>query len=323
MRLAKLDEDVTNKVLAISIKSLDGKKLVNGGTVLSDRLIDRLINSGLNAVYIEDDNIDIQLHETLDEDKRAKVYTKLQDIFMGIEKNQFNSIELLRFIRLEILPELKNEPVSIPANQVMNKDDIIAHSINVAILAVRTAYNLGMNQEKLEQMAFIALLHDIGKLIKARNKSLKDIPHYELAYEFLKQKNCTVLSYMAIRFQEEAYNGSGVYRVPMNKQIDYSSILSVCDFYENLLRTTSLMPYECFEDTQALVNTKFNPEVFKAFRDAIYIYPIGLPVCLSNKVVGIIIRQNESYPLRPVVKTADNYYNLMENLTLFIEKVAI
>jgi HD-GYP domain-containing protein (c-di-GMP phosphodiesterase class II) len=83
------------------------------------------------------------------------------------------------------------------------------------------------------------------------------------------------------------------------------------------------MPYECFEKTQSLVNTYFDPEVFQAFQDAIYIYPIGLPVCLNNNAEGIIIRQNQSYPLRPVVKSADKYYNLMENLSLFIEKIAI
>ncbi|MDD3173230.1 MAG: phosphohydrolase, partial [Herbinix sp.] len=171
--------------------------------------------------------------------------------------------------------------------------------------------------------AFIALLHDIGKMLKEKDVKLKNTPHYEIAFEFLKRKNCTVLTYIAIRFQEEAYDGSGVYKLAKEKQIDFTKILSICDFYENLLRTSNLMPYECFEKTQALVNTKFDPEVFKAFRDAIFIYPIGLPVQLNNKAEGIIIRQNISYPLRPVVKAADKYYNLMENLSLFIEKVAI
>jgi HD-GYP domain-containing protein (c-di-GMP phosphodiesterase class II) len=159
--------------------------------------------------------------------------------------------------------------------------------------------------------------------MKERDKKFKDVPHYELGCEFLKRKNCLVLSYMAVRFQEEAFDGSGIYKVPREKQIDFSKILSICDYYENLLRTTNFMPYECFEKTQSLVNTKFDPEVFKAFRNALYIYPIGLPVQLSNKEEGVVIKQNESYPLRPIIKAANRYYNLMENLTLFIEKVAI
>lgn len=323
MRLAKLDEEIIDRILAVSIKTKDGKKLVNEGTILSEKLIERLVNNGLSAVYIEDDNVDIQVHETLDDDKRAIVYTRLQSIYVSIERNDFNSTELSKFVRLDLLPELKNEPVSIPTNQIMSKDDYIAHAINTAILSVRTAHNMGMNMDKIEQMAFIALVHDIGKVLKEKDIKLKNIPHYEIAFDFLKKKNCAVLSYMAVRFQEEPFDGTGVYKVTKDKQIDFAKILGVCDFYENLLRTTNLMPYECFEATQALVNTKLDPEVFEAFRDALYIYPIGLPVRLNNKIEGIIIKQNASYPLRPIVKATDNYYNLMENLSLFIEKIAM
>lgn len=229
----------------------------------------------------------------------------------------------MHFIRTDFLPEIKNEPVSIPADQVMDHDDLIQHSIHVAMLAVRTAIMLGFPMDKIEMTAFVALLHDIGKIIKNKDIKLKEVPHYEVAFDFLKKKNCTVLSYMAIRFQEENYDGSGVYRVSKEKQIDYAKILGICDYYETLLRTGSLMPYECFERTQAMVNRRFDPEVFEAFRDSIYIYPVGLPVLLSNKVEGIIVRQNESYPLRPIIKAVDQSYNLMENLSLFIMKVAI
>jgi putative nucleotidyltransferase with HDIG domain len=323
MRLAKLDEELENQRLAISIKSKDGKKLINEGALLSNRIIERLRNSGLTAVYIEDNNYDIQLQETLPQDRQSVISTKLQDIFTGIEKNEFDSAKLQRLIRLELLPDIKNEPVSIPADRIMDEDDLVSHSINVAILATKVARTLGFNMEKIELMAFVALTHDIGKLFKKKDSRLKNIFHYEIGYEFLKKKNCSVLSYMSVRFQEETYDGKGFYKVNNEKQIDIAKILSICDYYETLLRTTNLMPYECFEKIQALVNSKFDPEIFTVFRESLYIYPVGLPVHLNNKAKGIVIRQNESYPLRPIVKAENTYYNLMENLSLFIEKVAI
>lgn len=323
MRLAKLDKDLVNKKLAVALKTPEGKKLISEGAILSDRIIQRLTNSGLNAVYIEDDNNDIQLQETIGNEARASIYTKLQEVYAGVEKNEFNHIELLRFIRQFFLPNMKNEPVSIPADQVMDKNDLIQHSVNVAMLAIRIAYSLEYNMDKIELIAMIALLHDIGKIIKSKNAKLMEVPHYEAAFEFLKNKNCSVLTYMSIRFQEEAFNGKGPYKVNNDKQIDYAKILSICDFYDTQMRNTSLLPHECFEETQALVNIKFDPDVFNAFRNSIYIYPIGLPVRLNNKAEGIIIRQNESYPLRPIIKTDDSCYDLMENLSLFIEKVAI
>jgi HD-GYP domain-containing protein (c-di-GMP phosphodiesterase class II) len=323
VHLARLGSNLENKKLAVAIKSRDGTKLVNEGTILTIRLIERLITSGLSTVYIEDDNYDIELNMSIDANKQAMIYRKLKDVFTRIEKNEFNHVELMHFIRADFLPEIKNEPVSIPADQVMDKEDLIQHSINVAMLAVRTARLLGFVMDKIETMAFVALLHDIGKVIKNKDPLLKNTPHYEVAFDFLKKKNCTVLSYMAVRFQEENYDGSGTYRVGKDKQIDYAKILSICDFYETLQRTGNLMPYECYERTQAMVNSKFDPEVFEAYRDSIYIYPIGLQVQLNNRVEGIIVQQNQSYPLRPIVKADDQSYNLMENLSLFIQKVAI
>lgn len=225
MRLAKLDGELDSQKLAVSIKSKDGKKLVSEGAILSSRLIERLIENGFNAVYIEDGNYDIELKETLDDKKRAIIYSKLQEVFIKLEKNEFDSMELLHFIRQEFLPNIKNEPVSIPADQVLDIDDDIQHSINVAVLAVRTAITLDFNKEKIELMAFIALLHDIGKIIKKKNVKLKVVPHFEVAFEFLKRKNCTVLTYMAIRFQDEFFDGSGRYMIDGKKQIDLAKIL--------------------------------------------------------------------------------------------------
>jgi putative nucleotidyltransferase with HDIG domain len=323
MRLAKLDKNIENKTLAITIKSQDGNKLIGEGAILSTKMIERLKSSGIYAVYIEDENTDIKLSETIDTDTQNDLVTKLLDIYKKIVKNQFSNLDLIRFIRTDLLPKLKNGPVSLPADQILDRDDIIKHSLSVAILAVKIATSLGFNTEKIEQMAFIALTHDIGKLLQRNNSKLNHIPHYEIAYEYLKKKNCSVLSYMTIRFQEESYDGMGPYLVPQEKQMDFVKILNICDFYDTLLRTTKLMPYECYEKVLSLVNIKFDPEIFKVFRDSFYVYPIGLPVILNNKDKGIIYMQNESYPLRPIVKTKNSYYNLMEHLTLFIEEVAL
>lgn len=323
MRIAKLDESLEHKLLAVTIYSLEGKKLISEGTILSVNIIDGLLKRGIQTVYIEDENLDVKLRVTLNSVKRATMIVKLQKIYAGILKNEFNPLELTKFIRLELLPEIKNEPVSLPFTDVMKKDDLAQHSLNVAILTVRTARLLGLDKNKIELVAFVSLMHDIGKLIKSKNTNLKDTPHYEVAYEFMKRKNCLITSYMSVKFQSETYDGKGAYKIDQAKQLEVVKILSICNFYETKLRSSNMMPYECFELTQALVNIKFDPIIFKAFRNALYIYPIGLHVRLNNKAEGVIVKQNQSYPLRPIVKIADSYWNLMVDLSLFIEKVAI
>lgn len=221
------------------------------------------------------------------------------------------------------MSEIKNEPVSIPFGQIMDKNDIVQHSINVALLSIRTAVTMGLSQDKVEHVAKAALLHDIGKYLNQRDSSLNDIPHEEIGFEFLKRKHSSVLVYTTVKFQSETIDGKGPYRIEKDKQHDLVKILSICNYYEELMRTTDLLPHECFEKVQALVNTKFDPEIFEAFRKSVYVYPVGLPVRLSNKEEGIVIKQNKSYPLRPVVKVDRVYYNLMEHLSLFIKEVTI
>ncbi|QUH22142.1 HD-GYP domain-containing protein [Alkaliphilus sp. B6464] len=323
MRLAKLNESLSNHKLATAIKSKDGKKLINEGAVLSDKVIERLINSGLNTVYIEDENIDIELQGTLDSDKMAAIFIKLQEVYEAASKDEFNNYKFNNFIRNELLPEIKNEPISITVGQVMDKDDIIQHSINVALLSVKTAITLGINRDKIEYLAIASLMHDIGKILKQKNEKLKKELYEEIGFEFLKRKQTSALVYMTVKFQSEFFDGNGLFKMEGKKQNELIKILSICDYYENLLRTTELMPHECFEKVQSLVNTRFDPEIFDAFRKSLYIYPMGLPVRLNNGVEGVVYIQNKSYPLRPIIKTKNMYYNLLENLSLFIEQVTL
>lgn len=323
MRLAKLDENLTNQKLATVIKSKDGRKLINEGTTLSTRTIERLINSGLNAIYIEDENTDIKLQESLEESKRIELSKKLKEIYDRIEKNEYNDVEFEKYIRTKILPEIDKDPISIPIGQIMDPDDIIQHSINVLLLAVRMANVMGLKQDKVTSVAKAALLHDIGKYLKNKDDELKNMKHEEIGFEFLKRKHASVILYMAVKFQSENYDGTGLYKIEEKNQNEIVKILTICDFYETLLRTTNLLPHESFERVQSLVNTKFDPEIFEVFRKSLYIYPIGLPVKLNGGEEGVIYMQNKSYPLRPVIKTKNMQYNLMEHLSLFIEQVII
>jgi HD-GYP domain-containing protein (c-di-GMP phosphodiesterase class II) len=231
-----------------------------------------LVTQEYKAEYLTNENFDIHLQESFDSKRYAAILTHLDEIFEGIEKDKLSINRIFEFIHSELLPEIKNEPLNILHSKLTSKDNLINHSINVTILSVRMADFLGLSLEKIEFMAFIALMHDIGKLLVKKELTFIRLPHYELAYEFLKSKNCTALALMSIRFQEEAFDGSGLYKITGDKQIIYAKILNICNYYETLLRTTKLTPYECFEKVQELVNTRFDPKIFKIFRDAFFLY---------------------------------------------------
>jgi HD-GYP domain-containing protein (c-di-GMP phosphodiesterase class II) len=321
MRLAKLDENLIGQKLSIAIKTLEGKRLVNGSTEISEKLLERLKNYGMNAIYVEDENEDITLQETINEDKRAEISIKLNTIYEKIIKqNCFDEFELGKLIRSDIIPEINNEPVSIPIGTKISGYDITQHSLNVCLLCIVTGINLGLGMDKIELLAKSSLLHDIGKIIKNKETN---IGHEQLGYDFLKTKTSSVFVYNLVRFHHETIDGEGPHRLSIQNQNDLIKILSLCNFYENMLSQKSLAPNTCFENIQALVNIKFDQQIYEAFRKSIYVYPTGLPVKLNNGEEGIVVRQNKELPLRPIVRNSKSEYNLLEHLSLFIESVML
>lgn len=320
MKLAKLDENIIGKRIATVIKEQDGRKLVNEGTLISERILERLKVYKLNAIYIEDENVDIELHETIDNDKRIMIIKALKDMYKDISNRKYNVIALNKLIKEEILPEIKNEPVNIIVDGIMGADDIAEHSLNVCLLSVVTAMKLGFGKDKIEILAKAALLHDIGKIIKSDKK---DIGHEQIAFEYLKNNVESVLVYTTVRYHHETIDGKGPQKQSIESQNDFVKIISLTNFYENLLRKGHLLHHECFEQLQSLINIKFEKTVYDAFAKSIYLYPVGLPIKLNNNEFGIVVRQNNSYPLRPIIRTKTNEYNLLEHLSLFIEKAEL
>lgn len=320
MKLAKLDKNLIGQKLGTTIKTFDGKRLVNENTKLSERLIERLKNYGMNAIYIEDENLDIELKETL-EDKRGEVIVELNSIYDRIsKKNFFDEYELRKLIKQHIFTEISNEPVSLPVGKTISGYDIAQHSLNVCLLSIIIGMKLGLGMDKLEVLAEAALLHDIGKLLK---NDKKEKGHEQLGYEFLKNKANSIILCTLVKFHHETIDGKGPQKLEPKNQSELIRILSICNYYENLLFKERLIPNEAFEKLQALINVKFDPDTFDALRKSVYIYPLGLPVKLNNGEEGIIIRQNKDFPLRPFVRIKKTEHNLLEHLSLFIAEIVI
>lgn len=320
MRLHKLDENLIGKKLGTALKTNTGIKIANSGAEISESILQRLNKYGFNAVYIEDDNVDIALKETIPETTRLVLMKKLSSIYDTISKsNEFDESELNRLLRGDLLPEIENSPVSIPFGIIAKDYDLAYHSINVCLLVLETGRNYGLDRDKLEIVAKAALLHDIGKILPDKYGER----HEQKAYAFLKGITNSVLLNNAIRFHHETIDGKGPEKLESKYQNELVRILSLCNYYENLLTQKRLLPSECFENIQALTNFKFDYKAFDAFNKSIFVYPTGVMVKLSNGIEGLVVEQNINIPSRPVVKAGNKKYNLLEHLSLFVEAIIL
>jgi HD-GYP domain-containing protein (c-di-GMP phosphodiesterase class II) len=88
----------------------------------------------------------------------------------------------------------------------------------------------------------------------------------------------------------------------------FSKIISVCDVFtamsSNRCHRDRFNPNEAYEYILCNAGTMFDEEVVTKFKQSFYIYPLGIRVKLSNGLEGYVVRQNESFPDRAIVRVS-------------------
>lgn len=326
MRLAVLNDKVIGKKLEMPIFSSEGTTILSKGSVLTEKIIARLRQMGVGTVYINDGNYEeVLIQEILDTSFRLKTIKILKQLFEQVKKKKDFDPYVVKEIVADILDNMAvSENSIISFNNIgSNGMDICNHSLNVTIFSILLGISRGYNCSQLSDLGVGALLHDIGKLI-ADEKF-----HPEEGFKFLREyRELSATSNICAYSHHENVDGTGYPRKIKGDQIyDYAKIVGLCNEYDLLHSSGSLLPHEVLERISAEVGKKFDADFYNDFIKVIYCYPNGLPVRLSSGQEGVVVMQNKSFPQRPVVKVNDagttNYINLMEKLNLFIEAVTI
>jgi HD-GYP domain-containing protein (c-di-GMP phosphodiesterase class II) len=208
---------------------------------------------------------------------------------------------------------------------------------------------MGYGMLKLKDIAAGALLHDIGKIKIMNDKKLLsefktkeeldkyiELNHPKVGYDFLGGQyvwNASVK--VVVLMHHERSDGSGY---PLKLQGDeinqIAKIVSICDEFDNLIsgraRSESKTVHEVIEYLVGMSNIYFDAEMVRKFTMNIAAFPTGSGVVLSSNEKGLVVKQNNSMPMRPVVKVIyDKTGNLLlepyevdllKELTLFITK---
>lgn len=192
------------------------------------------------------------------------------------------------------------------------------HSVDVGTMAAIVAKAMGESEQFVNDIAVAGLLHDIGKEeipLHILNKPAK------LSFsEFELMKTHPVRGYRllvdsddisedmrkAILNHHENIDGTGYPRQLSGNEIGkMAQIISIVDVYDALVTKRpykeAKSPAEAIEMMFTMSN-KFNLDIFRTFLSVVNIYPNGSTVKLSNGQIGTVLRQNKSYPLRPVIK---------------------
>lgn len=297
---------------------------------LTSRYIDRLIDLGIDTVFIEDKMTEDIIPEDIirDETRKEAVETVYKTMTSLIDQPQLqrrtsvpNLGSTFRSVFGEILTDIssrKDVLVSLANMHVMD-GYFFHHAVNVAILAGIVGLAKGYNQSQLVDLGVGALLFDIGmtqlpKELWGKRTELNDEErmriryHTEDGFNLLRsQHDISLLSAHCALQHHERWDGSGYPRGLAGKEIhEYAQIVAIADVYDALISPRpfrpSYSPNEATEFLFAAGNRYFDLELVKLFLKHVAVYPIASTVKLNTGHVGVVSAIDPLAPHRPTLR---------------------
>ncbi|TXH87774.1 MAG: HD-GYP domain-containing protein [Rhodoferax sp.] len=217
-------------------------------------------------------------------------------------------------------------------------EEVYFHSLNVSILAMMLAKDMGFDADSARDLGLGALLHDVGLMDIPDKVLTKDPDEYNNAERGLRQMHveygCTIAakigltpSVMAIVAQHHEFiDGSGYPKRLLGDQMtEAARLVALVNYYDNLCNPVNvrkaMTPHQALSFIFAQRKTKFDAKALQLMIRSLGVYPPGSIVHLSNDMLGTVTAVNPKKPLRPWVLVYDEKVPKEEATLLNLEEV--
>lgn len=330
MRKLHISSVKPGDVVAKSVFLENGNVLLGQGVELTARYIDRLVQLGIDTLYIQDQHTeDIIPEEVIREETRKdaveavyKTMTTLMDQPLVKRRTSLPDFgSTFQKVFREIITDLSGRrDVLVNLSHLHVLDGyFFHHAVNVAVLAGVIGLAKGYNQQQLMELGIGALLFDIGmtqvpKELWSRNIELNAEErkrlqyHSEEGFNILRgQHNISVVSAHCALQHHERFDGSGYPRQLSDHNIhEYARIVAIADVYDALVSPrpfrNSYSPSDATEFLFATGNSYFDLDLLRLFLQHVAIYPIASTVQLNTGQVGVVSKVNAQAVNRPTVR---------------------
>lgn len=204
-----------------------------------------------------------------------------------------------------------------------SQEYLLTHSVNVAVLSALVGVYMGFDKERLGRLVKSALLHNIGMTVlplellhregeMSPKERMQLRTHPLHGYRILKEElKADGEAAETALMHHERWDGTGYPRGLKADSIGlFARIVAVADAFTAMVVDREyrkhFTSYDAMRQVVAEAGTHFDPEVVKAFVEAMSLYPVGTRVVLNNGCSGIVVESNDTAKLRPVVKLLTN-----------------
>jgi len=252
-----------------------------------------------------------------------KAATTLKDINVNLFSRPAAALESAEQLIQQMLDSiLTDKDIAIHLmNDKVAGEEVYFHSLNVAVLAIMLARQLGMPAEDIKQLGVGCLFHDIGKLDIPDRVRMKTEPHTRAERNLMQQHPHYGIA-MAAKLElsreaadivgqhHEHMDGTGYPQQLKGPQISaLARLVAIVNTYDNLCNqpnvADSVSPYEALSQMFAQQRQYFDAGPLTTFIHCMGVYPPGTIVRLSDDTLGMVVSVNASKPLRPSILIYD------------------
>lgn len=351
MRLEFIDRVKEKDILGKSILTYEGQVLLRAGVKLNRSYIDKLKKLGVFYIYVEDERLeDVYVEDEKLTQLKQSSMKSMSKIVANL--NNYNEKKLRQ--SLKTVEEMINYIITVgdvnkSIYDIKTYDNYtFIHSIDTCIMASFLGISTGYDEFKVKELGVGAILHDIGKTkipIEILNKKskltdeefgeIKKHPIY--GSKILKKIFGTYSPIIKIVEQHhERVDGRGYPYGLTDKQItNFAKVVCICDVYDAVSNDRcyrkKFRPNDAYELILSGSGSSFDQKLVLYFKNTFAVYPLGCCVKLSNGIEGYVVRQNEGFPDRPVIRvlkdpeTGTNIpgyeVDLLKNLNVIVEEI--
>lgn len=217
------------------------------------------------------------------------------------------------------------------------REGLYAHSINVALLGQLLARWSGCEQDEIEGITAVGLLHDIGFLELWKNnpdktefgrelETDKYEKHVVCGYNIIKKQNIDQRIKQAVLTHHERMNGSGFPLQVMGDNINkFSRIIAIADTYDMLTMkeedVTGISAFDVIEEMEGQGYSGLDSHFLVIFLKRIAETMIQRRVLLDDGREGKVVMINKYRLSRPLIQVDGGFVDLDKQKSIHIKEV--
>lgn len=307
------------------VQDAQGRILLQSGVVLTERYLELIQDWGVTAIAVATGDtaaVEQQLQRThvVSSDLQDEMLGTIYELYDDITAQKDLSLQRLRNAVPILVQEIMlHKTVALDLIGLRRADNYtFMHSLSVAVLAVATGVELGLDAEQLTGLALGAVLHDMGKTqvplsilhkpaqLTASERTLVH-RHPRWGVELLtRHAQLPAPALQGIYEHHERCDGSGYPHGLWGSRISRSGkIVAVADFYDALTSDrpyhSRLAPHLVIEQLLVMGRRSFDANIVRALLRSLVPYPVGSTVMMDSGETGEVIGYDQNFPYRPRV----------------------